>query len=377
MRIALLTDGITPFVTGGMQRHSFNLCRELVHLGVQVDLYHCDPQKKRAKHPDVFTAEERKLITEEVMEFPSLGSMPGHYLRESYEYSKRIFRRMNQRAQPDFIYAKGFTAWEFFFQREKGWTGPKIGVNFHGYEMFQRAPSLMERMKQSLLRSPVRYSVQRADAVFSYGGKVTDIIRSLGVPAPRIVELPGGVAEEWLTDKVSPVHPALRFVFVGRDERRKGLPELYQALRQLKGGEWEFHFIGEIGKKIAGSRYDYHGKISDTAKMKSLLQDMDVLVCPSISEGMPNVILEAMASGLAVLATDTGATSCLVTPENGWLIAPAELGTLSTHLQAIIATDRKIVQEKKNASLQSVRSNFLWKEIGTRTLSEIKRIAGE
>jgi hypothetical protein len=42
MRIALITPGISPYVMGGIQRHSFNLVRQLARLGVEVDLYHTD-----------------------------------------------------------------------------------------------------------------------------------------------------------------------------------------------------------------------------------------------------------------------------------------------------------------------------------------------
>ena len=40
MKIAFLSDGIYPFVVGGMQKHSFCLAKELVILGNQVDLFH-------------------------------------------------------------------------------------------------------------------------------------------------------------------------------------------------------------------------------------------------------------------------------------------------------------------------------------------------
>ena len=39
---------------------------------------------------------------------------------------------------------------------------------------------------------------------------------------------------------------------------------------------------------------------------------------------MPNVILEAMAAGLAVVATDVGATAVLIRPETGWLLKSGE-----------------------------------------------------
>ena len=41
----------------------------------------------------------------------------------------------------DFIYSKGFTAWQLLIKRKKNTIKSKVGVNFHGYEMYQKAPS--------------------------------------------------------------------------------------------------------------------------------------------------------------------------------------------------------------------------------------------
>ena len=50
------------------------------------------------------------------------------------------------------------------------------------------------------------------------------------------------------------------------------------------------------------------------------MDNCDILICPSYSEGMPNVILEGMSRGLAIITTDVGANELLVSNENGKLI---------------------------------------------------------
>ncbi|MEY3835426.1 MAG: hypothetical protein RI989_854 [Bacteroidota bacterium] len=90
MKICLLTDGITPYVTGGMQRHSFNLCNELLKSGNEVTLVHCVygkvtlPKKEDVKN----LFEKSEYLTVHSLRFPASSGMPGHYIKESYQYSR-------------------------------------------------------------------------------------------------------------------------------------------------------------------------------------------------------------------------------------------------------------------------------------------------
>ncbi len=378
MRIALLTDGLTPYVTGGMQRHSFNLCKYFAGAGVHVDLYHCDPENKGANRLDCFTEDERLFITNEVVEFPSFGKMPGHYLRESYEYSRRIYARLIGKAATDFIYVKGFAGWELLNQKAKGKTFPPIGVNFHGYEMFQKQPDWKSALSARLfLRSPVLFNIQHADYLFSYGGKVTSIITSLGVERKKIIEIPGGIDKSWVTDKVEPVHEPICFLFVGRYERRKGVEELLAALKKLQNtsrDKFTFEFVGPIptSKQLKG--FQYSGELSNKEELIAAYLRSDVLVVPSHSEGMPNVILEAMASGLAIAATDVGAVTALVNGENGWIIPGTAPDDIHHVLRNIINCSKHEIAERKMNSVRKVSSQFTWEKIGTETLDFVTTI---
>jgi glycosyltransferase involved in cell wall biosynthesis len=374
MKIALLTDGITPYVTGGMQRHSFNLCRYLASRKIHVDLYHCDPMSRGAASLNCFTEEEKLYISSHLIEFPSFGKMFGHYIRESYEYSQRILKRLRSNAQVDFIYAKGFTAWELLNLKSKGEEFPPVGVNFHGYEMFQRQPDFRHTLSaRFLLSAPVDFNIRHADFVFSYGGKITQIIRSRGIPDARIIEIPAAIGTEWLQQKGAPVHQPVRVLFVGRDERRKGLKELNSAIRMLTPAERkkvQFSFLGPVKatNKVAGC--EYHGEVSDAGAIQKIYAANDVLILPSYSEGMPNVVLEAMGSGLAVIASDVGAVSLMVDEQNGWLIRNVTAKAVHAALQQLLQTNSSTVTAKKEASLRRA-AQFTWEHIGQRTVDSI------
>jgi glycosyltransferase involved in cell wall biosynthesis len=122
--------------------------------------------------------------------------------------------------------------------------------------------------------------------------------------------------------------------------------------------------------KVNSPNIIYHGEIRDTAKIKAILSQSDVLVCASWSEGFPNVILEGMACGLAIIATNVGAISAMVSDKNGWLIEPANTDVLhKTMLEVINYPDLSL---KKETSLQLVNIAFNWGMIYEKTIVAIK-----
>lgn len=378
MKIALLTDGIYPYVIGGMQKHSFLLAKYLARNKVDVDLYHMNQSNLDISKLELFSEEEKKYIRSFVIDFPDMGTLPGHYIRESYEYAVRIFKEFSRNGPVDFIYAKGFCGWKLIDEKRKGFKCAPVGVNFHGYEMFQQAPTFRSKLEQWLfLRKPVLYNVKEADHVFSYGGRISEIIVSLGVEKNKIIEIPAGVEEDWLVNQIRVPDKVRRFVFAGRYERRKGIEELNSVLKELLGKrDFEFHFIGGIplGKRILHDQIVYHDTIADPGKMRTLFDSCDILVCPSHSEGMPNVILEAMACGLCVIATDVGAISTLVNPHTGWLIAPGMSDKLRNAMTGALDLSADQLYVLKQNSQQHIRKGFLANVVFDRLIKRISEL---
>ena len=74
--------------------------------------------------------------------------------------------------------------------------------------------------------------------------------------------------------------------------------------------------------------------------IKPLLQQSSLLVLSSIQEGLPNVVLEAMAAGLPVVATNVGGLPEVVEQgETGWLVAPKDVPALAGAINHLLAHD--------------------------------------
>jgi len=114
--------------------------------------------------------------------------------------------------------------------------------------------------------------------------------------------------------------------------------------------------------------------VRDEEKIKSILRNADILVSPSYSEGMPTVILEAMVSGCAVIASNVGAVCDEVDELNGWLIEAGDKKNLKeTLIKAIEISDEKLLS-KKEASLQRIEEKFLWDDVACKTIEFMQSV---
>jgi glycosyltransferase involved in cell wall biosynthesis len=372
MKVALLTDGIYPYVIGGMQKHSFYLAKYFAMNNIEVVLYHTAEDLSKAASLDCFSDEEKTHIRSIAIPFLKLDKFPGHYIREMYAYSADIYSQLKRSEAVDFIYIQGLCGMKLLENKQD--TTVPIGINFHGLEMFQKAANLRSKAEQLLFRKPVLKSLRAADVIFSLGGKLTELLISQGISKEKIAQVSIGIDSSWIREERINQHSKITFVFIGRYERRKGVEELMMVLENMQERQFEFHFVGAIpdAKKLHSPNIHYWGNIIDISKIKKILKSSDVLVCPSYSEGMPTVILEAMASGLAIIASDVGAISEQVSAKNGILIQPGNKTELEQALVDMINIPEDRLVSMKQWSISCVKERFLWDEISAKNIAVIQ-----
>jgi len=138
-------------------------------------------------------------------------------------------------------------------------------------------------------------------------------------------------------------------LFVGRLRIRKGVEVLLEALRELRGrlpgarlriaGDGEHRAalerrVDELGLREAVS---FLGSC-DGARVRTLLRGAAALAVPSIYEGMPLVVLEAMDAGVPVVASAvSGIPEVVVGGETGWLVPPEDPEALAGALAEILS----------------------------------------
>lgn len=136
------------------------------------------------------------------------------------------------------------------------------------------------------------------------------------------------------------------FLFVGRLRIRKGVEVLLRALALGAGGDRELWIVGEGEHRAAlelaarrfgvGHRVRFLGRRT-AGEIRWALAGALALVVPSIYEGMPLVVLEAMAAGRPVVASAvSGIPEVVHDGETGWLVPPEDPVALGAALDAVL-----------------------------------------
>ena len=171
------------------------------------------------------------------------------------------------------------------------------------------------------------------------------LVKDYGVPPSRVTYLPNGV------EKIDP--PAgkrhsgehLKLLAIGRVIKLKNHSLLVDAASLADDAEFEIVIIGEgrlrdqLQREIetrGQQKIRLHHEVSKS-ELYEMMTDADCIVHPSLSEGMPNVVLEAFALGRPCLASDIPVHRELIEEgANGWLFDPHNANELLEKIRQII-----------------------------------------
>jgi glycosyltransferase involved in cell wall biosynthesis len=158
----------------------------------------------------------------------------------------------------------------------------------------------------------------------------------------------------------------------GNYAKRKGIDQLVQAIPKVVEKCVCRFVISGVGdaeqayQHLCGSGYEniieYVGWVSEDEKA-ALLAQADIYVLPSIAEGMPRGLIEAMAVGLPVISTKVGGIPDFITHgENGLLVATGDVDGLVDNIVRL-ANDHKLRSLMRHANIQKVNSTLLQENV--------------
>jgi glycosyltransferase involved in cell wall biosynthesis len=201
----------------------------------------------------------------------------------------------------------------------------------------------------------------------------------------QIEVIPNGVDIKRFTSPEKRAWDNPKMLFVGRLVYQKGLDVLIRALGDLKELAWHLTLVGDGPHRAhleglieafgISERIRFAGWLDQRALLEQY-EKANLFVFPSRHEGMPNAVLEAMACGLPVIASEIAGNEELVVPGETGLLVPCESPqALRTALTKLLL-DPSIRMKLGMASRKRVENDYTWKQVANQYLFQLRKMTG-
>jgi len=236
-------------------------------------------------------------------------------------------------------------------------SGTKTAITIHGSDIFVLAG-------KPLLRSMIKFILKKSDYIFVVSDSLKDNVLKLGIEGiENKLSLTYNAVdvERFRLDQTSTFKEEMKIdpqksvvLFVGNLVWQKGVEYLIRA-KEFLSEDAEIVIVGDgpmfeelkaivefeniEGITFTGARTD----------VEKIMPAADVFVLSSLSEGRPTVLLEAMASGKPVVATNVGGIPEIVNDKIGILVNPEDSVGLAEALNKILK-DKKLQEKMSKAA---------------------------
>ena len=221
-----------------------------------------------------------------------------------------------------------------------------------------------------------------ADAVIANSNGLRDLALAFD-SRMDIPIIPNGVdATRYTSESRNWSHPKL--FSVGRIVHQKGLDLGLRALAQLKDLEWEWRIAGDGPQMDALKSLAQELGISERVtflgwqsreELTQWYHHSNLFLFPSRHEGMPNAVLEAMSSGLPVVATRIAGNDELVLDGvTGLLVNAEDVDSLRDGLSRLIV-EEKVRMQMGQASRRRVEDEYSWENVARQYSEILKKVA--
>lgn len=286
-------------------------------------------------------------------------------------------RKKLKEIQPDLIATHSAKAG--IIGRIAGWSlGIPIIFTAHGWSFTEGIPKRkrfiykhIERVVSVLTNGII--TVSKYDLQLALKNKVA--------PIKKLMTIHNGVHNQPIVSREQQSGNVLRFTMVARFEAPKRQLEVVKALQKFDLAKWTLTFAGDGPLQQEVERYVAKHGLTDSVvflgnekNIEGLLAQSDVFILLSDWEGFPLSILEAMRSGLPVIASDVGGVNEAVKHgENGFLINRNDARQLHQMIKALLESPMLRIEMGKT-SRENFERQFTFEQMLTKTDAYYKGI---
>ena len=220
-------------------------------------------------------------------------------------------------------------------------------------------PQLVERMEREC---------ELASRILVGSNFVKQSFVESGVAAEKVLVCPYGVnVQDFVADGPARKDGVFRAIWVGQVTQRKGIKYLLEAWRAVQGPGMELviagHFMADPSAFAPyADLYQAAGHL-DVQGLRRLYAEADVLVLPSLIEGMGLVVLQAMAAGVPVIVTTHSAGDIVRDGLDGFFVPIRDSAAIAEKLQLLRDNPELRAEMGRNASVRA--QAFTWQRFRT------------
>ncbi len=386
MKVAFITFEYPPFLKGGAGNYAHNLTRELAKLGHEIHVItpRVGACARESFEEGVFL-HRVDFINRPFLEVLSLWLS----LRKNFSSLQK------QAGGFDIVHDNGLSG---FSLSRKAVSAPRVVTIHHLARTTLKTlgGGLVSRLKNIRGESGISpfiepFCIRRADQIVAVSQFTRqDIIDVFGIPASRIEVIYHGVhlddfvfpekAGSTLRDTLGITSQPM-ILFVGNLSPRKGVDTLLKALpsvlreidvKLVLAGDWNQLPYQQLARTLGISdKVLFLGRVPDD-KLRLLYASCDLFVLPSRLEGLGIVILEAMAAGKPIVASNVGGIPELIeSGHNGILVEAGNEGALASAMIKVL-NDRSLARAMGQNNIQKVRQLYSW-DIAARKTEHLYR----
>lgn len=215
-----------------------------------------------------------------------------------------------------------------------------------------------------------------------------EVCKNHNLKKDRLLIIPGAINSEDFKPldpgKLGKLSKPATLLYHGRVDRRKGILDLLMALNLLKNSLPLRLIVSGIGPDLQSSMdladklklnhmVEFTGKV-EYSEVPNVYMSSDVFLSPTWSEGFSNTILEAMSSGIPIIAArSVGVVDCIRHMENGLLHKPGKVEDLADKIRLLIESPelRKKIALK---AIDEVYSKYSWKKVALLLSRNIEKV---
>ncbi len=374
LKILIGADTFLPHVNGAA-RFAERLAAGLVARGHEVHVM--APSKRHRDHGTFTEVIEGQSMT--LHRLPSWRWYPHDWLTFVMPFmSKHYARRVLDEVQPDVVHIQSHIVIGRGLTREARKRGiPVVATN---HVMAENVLDFTV-LPPSWTPDAVKLAWEDAERTFKMTRAVTTPTRKAAEFLERTIDIDGvipvscGIDASNYTADLTP-RDAHRLVFVGRLTTEKQIDVVLRAISKLDPAlDVRFDIVGSgdqrrnleqlVAELGLGDRVYFHGHTTDE-EIRSLLTNASLFVIASIAELQSIATMEAMASGLPIVAADAVALPHLVHDgENGYLFRPGDVDDLAATLTTVLTQSPEERRRMQQCSLEGVKVHDMKRTLDT------------